>query len=175
AESWPEQATDSETIARWDDQKEAAFRAILHETFPAMDGAEQLIERLDEAGFRLAVGSSGPRENVQAAMENLPGASRFAAVVTGNDVSRGKPHPEVFLKAAERLGVHPGRCAVVEDAVAGLQAATAAGMVAIGLTGTTQRQALDSQADMVVESLHDLSVDGLSRWIEQNARQEGCI
>ena len=173
AENWPEQAVDSETIGQWDDQKEAAFREILRESFPAMDGAQQLITRLDEAGFRLAVGSSGPRENVQAAMENLPGAQRFSAVVTGNDVSRGKPHPEVFLKAAERLGVEPGRCAVVEDAVAGLQAATAAGMVAIGLTGTTERQALDSQADVVVESLHDLSVDGLSRWIEQNARQEG--
>jgi beta-phosphoglucomutase len=89
-------------------------------------------------------------------LEKLARAKKFIAVVTGMDVTRGKPDPQVFQLAAERLGVTAGMCAVVEDAVHGIEAAGRAGMASIALTGTTTRDRL-SHADLVVDSLRQLS------------------
>jgi HAD superfamily hydrolase (TIGR01509 family) len=121
-----------------------------------MDGAAELVDALSAAGFRMAIGSSGPPENVALVQEVFTGGGKIDAVVTRADVTRGKPDPQVFLVAAERLGVPPASCAVVEDAVHGITAAQRAGMTAIALTGTLDRDAL-SAADAVVDSLRQLS------------------
>jgi HAD superfamily hydrolase (TIGR01509 family) len=139
-----------------DDRKESYYRDIIRESFPAMDGADELIQALAADGFRMAVGSSGPSENVQLAIENLPSGRLITATVTGADVTRGKPDPQVFLMAAERLGVPPACCAVVEDAIHGVEAAKRAGMTAIALVGTSTRAEL-AAADLVVDSLRELS------------------
>jgi beta-phosphoglucomutase len=143
-------------VAEWDDQKELAYRRILDANFPEMDGARQLLSTLQTAGFKLAVGSSGPPENVELVLEHL-GADLFSAAVTARDVTHGKPHPEVFLKAAAKLQVEPPECLVVEDAPAGVQAARNAGMIAIAITGTAPREKLAEQAHMVIDSLSELS------------------
>jgi beta-phosphoglucomutase len=143
-------------VAELDNRKEAIHRDILRESFPAMDGAAELLDALAADGFQLAIGSSGPPENVALTVERLAGAEHFNVMVTGADVTRGKPDPQVFLIAAERLGVSPANCAVVEDAVHGITAAKRAGMTAIALTGTLQRTEL-SAADAVVDSLRQLS------------------
>jgi beta-phosphoglucomutase len=171
--NWPDQAGDPETVARWDAEKEAHYRQILQEAFPTMPGAGELLEQLDRAGFALAVGSSGPPENVQVCLDNLPGGDRFQAAVTGRDVTHGKPHPEVFLKAAEKLDVAPGRCAVIEDALAGLEAASRAGMVAVALTGTSPPEQLAEKARAVVDSLEKLGPDRLGAWIAENDPEAG--
>jgi len=146
-----------EEIAALDDRKEAAFREILAEDFPAMPGVGELLDALHRAGFKLAVGSSGPPENVSLVVERLPGGSLFSATVDGMDVTRGKPDPQVFLVAAERLGVPPARCAVVEDAPAGVRAAHAAGMAAVALVSTGRTRESLGAADLVVDSLGELS------------------
>jgi beta-phosphoglucomutase len=147
--------TDTQVL-ELDGRKEMVYREILRERFPAMDGAEDLIDALADDGFRLAVGSSGPPENVRLTLEKLRNGKRIAATVTGADVTRGKPDPQVFVLAAERLGVRPASCAVVEDAIHGVEAAKRAGMVALALTGTTPREQL-AAADLVVDSLRELS------------------
>lgn len=154
-EFWGDGLSDEEMRAI-DDHKEALYRDAVRHDFPAMDGAVELIDALRGAGFRLAVGSSGPPENVELAISCLGRSDAFDAIVTGYDVTHGKPHPEVFQIAGERLGVRKERCAVVEDAVAGVTAANAAGMASIALTGTTTREALAS-ARLVVDSLRELS------------------
>jgi beta-phosphoglucomutase len=145
-----------ERIHALDSRKEALFRDILRESFPAMDGAVELIGALAADGFLLAVGSSGPPENIALALDKLGHAEKFAAIVTGQDVSRGKPDPQVFQLAAERLGVPPTLCAVVEDAVHGVKAARRAGMKSIALTGTAPREEF-GQADLIVDSLRELT------------------
>jgi beta-phosphoglucomutase len=145
-----------EQVVAWDGRKEAIYRELLRERFPAMDGAADLIQSLSADGFRLAIGSSGPPENVALAIEKLAVGAHFDATVTGADVTRGKPDPQVFLIAAERLQLPPAQCAVVEDAVHGITAAKRAGMAAIGLTGTLERHEL-SAADAVVDNLRQLS------------------
>ncbi|NOZ41409.1 MAG: HAD family phosphatase [Planctomycetes bacterium] len=140
------------------DRKEALYREIIAQDFQAIDGAVELIDALEVADFALAVGSSGPPENVALTLECLGRAERFAARVTGADVTRGKPDPQVFQLAAEKLGVAPQQCVVVEDAPAGVAAAKAAEMACIALVGTATREQL-AQADWVVDSLRDLTAD----------------
>lgn len=155
---WPNGETLSdEAIRIIDDRKEALYREIVVQAFPAMDGAGELIRGLHQAGFRIAAGSSGPPENVQLAVERLGMAHAFGALVTGMDVTRGKPDPQVFLLAAERLGTPPARCVVVEDAPAGVEAAHRAGMKCVGVISTGRTHADVAHAERVVRSLRELS------------------
>jgi beta-phosphoglucomutase len=151
-----------------DERKEALYRDIVSRDFPAMDGAVELIDALHGASFRLAVGSSGPPPNVELTLERLGRRAAFSAVVTGREVTRGKPDPQVFLLAAERLGVEPARCAVVEDAAPGIRAARAAGMAGVALVGTASEDVLrEAGAVLVVRSLRELSPDRIARSIDQ--------
>lgn len=154
-ECWPPSDHEETRIRALDDRKEALYREIVSADFPAMPGARELIGALAEAGFRLAAGSSGPPENVQLALDRLGVAARFDAMVTGRDVERGKPDPQVFLVASERVGVAPDRCVVVEDAPAGIMAACRAGMAAFGLAskGRDADSLKDAGASLVAETL----------------------
>ena len=149
-----EQLTDKR-IRELDERKEALFRDSVRENFPAMDGALDLIDALTADGFLLAIGSSAPTENIVLCLEKLGRRESFTAVVTGQEVTRGKPDPQVFQLAASRLGVTPEHCVVVEDAVHGIEAANRAGMRSVALTGTATREHLAS-ADLIVESLRQL-------------------
>jgi beta-phosphoglucomutase len=140
----------------WDDRKEALYREIIRQEFPAIDGAGELLDALHAAGFKLAVGSSGPPENIALTLECLGRTALFSAVVTRVDVTRGKPDPQVFQIARERLGAAPEQCVVVEDAPAGIEAANRAGMASVALTGTASRAEL-AHAKLVVDSLRELT------------------
>lgn len=136
------------------EEKEAAFREIIRDSVPLAPGVVELLEELRGAGVRTAVGSSGPPENVKLVVENGGLATLFDGLVDGSMVRQGKPAPDCFLLAAEKVGVEPGRCVVVEDAPAGIRAARAAGMVAVALTTTNPREALvEAGAHHVFESI----------------------
>jgi beta-phosphoglucomutase len=162
-ELWPHLAATDEQVRRIDDRKESLYREIIAADFPAMDGAGELIDALAAAGFRLAVGSSGPPENVHLVLDKLGRRDWFAGVVTGRDVSRGKPDPQVFELAAERLGLPPGRCLVIEDAPAGIAAAKAAGARCLGLASAGREEAALAAADRVVRSLREVGVEDVER------------
>jgi beta-phosphoglucomutase len=151
-------------LVAWGDRKELLYREIIAEKFAAIDGAVELIDALVDAGIKVGVGSSGPPENIRVTLEKLGRADKVGAVVTAIDVKRGKPDPQVFLIAAERLNVPPARCAVVEDAVQGVEAANRAGMSSIGLTSTTTREKL-AHAKLVVDSLRELTPDRIAALI----------
>jgi beta-phosphoglucomutase len=144
-------------IAAMDAEKEAAFREIIDEKFPAMPGARKLLADLYAGGWKIAIGSSGPPENVDLVLDRLGQRSLFKAVVTGMDVTRGKPDPQVFLLAAKRLGMPASRCVVIEDAKPGIAAAHAAGMKAVGLVSTGRTREELAAADLVVGSLSEIS------------------
>ena len=150
------------------DRKEQLYREIITENFTPLPGAIELIDALAAAGFKLAVGSSGPPENIALTLQKLGRAERFAAIVTGADVQRGKPDPQVFLLAAERIGVPPERWAVIEDAPQGIEAANRAGMTSIAVLGTTSREKL-AHAKLVVDSLNELSPPRIAELINSIA------
>ena len=153
---WGGQYATAAAVAKLDNLKEAYFRELLQRDFPAMDGAAELIRDLHQAGFRLAVGSSGPPDNVSLVLDRLGCRSYFHGIVTGVDVKRGKPDPQVFLLGAERAGVAPPHCVVIEDAPVGVAAAHAAGMKCIAIASTGRVRESLSAAEMVVDSLREL-------------------
>lgn len=149
-------------VHRLDGRKEVLYRELIRGRVPEMPGATAAIKALHAAGFRLAVGSSGPPQNVALVCNEL-GLERFlSATVTGADVQRGKPDPEVFELAADRMGVAPAFCVVVEDAPAGIEAAKRAGMRSIGLVGSHPAEAL-AAADHVVEELDQVRPEPVRR------------
>ncbi|MEN6498282.1 MAG: beta-phosphoglucomutase family hydrolase [Thermoguttaceae bacterium] len=161
---WGEELTEAE-IRKLDDRKEAAYRQILANDFPAMPGVRALIERLHNAGMALAIGSSGPPENIEVILDHLQAQSLFQAVVSGADVTRGKPDPQVFLKAAQRLGIPPDRCVVVEDAPLGVDAAHGAGAAAIGFASTGRTREGLAKAELVVDSLEEITPEVVRRLV----------
>jgi len=167
-EFWPHLATSDLRVRELDDRKEELFREIIAANFPAMDGAVELIDALQAAGFALAVGSSGPPANVGLVLDQLARRDKFKAVVTGRDVARGKPDPQVFELAADRLGLPPARCVVVEDAPAGVAAAKAAGAKCLGLASAGHDPAVLSAADRVVRSLREVNASEIRRLIDAN-------
>ena len=149
-----------EQVGQMDRRKEAHFRELAQDHVKLIPHVVELIEALIAAGVALAVGSSAPPANVQLTLDQFDLNGRFRTLVTGHDVTRGKPDPEVFLIAADRLGVSPSRCVVIEDAMAGIQAARAAGMTAIALTTSHERNAFP-HAHRVVDSLAELQPEAL--------------
>ena len=156
---WPPDGLTEDRIRELDERKEALYRRIVSESFPVMEGAVELLEDLHRVGVLLAVGSSGPPENIDLVLERLGRRSLIGAVVTGMDVTRGKPDPQVFLIAAGRLAAPPERCVVVEDAPAGIRAAGAAGMAGVALlsTGRSEEDFRDAAPALVIRSLRELT------------------
>ncbi|HXE80236.1 MAG TPA: beta-phosphoglucomutase family hydrolase [Vicinamibacterales bacterium] len=142
-----------DVVRRLGDAKEAAYRAMVKERGIApLPGVSRWLRRLREEGWRQAVASSAPPENIRVILEALDVSDCFQALVSAEEVAHGKPAPDVFLLAAERLGVPPSRCIVVEDAPAGVEAGRRGGMKTIGIASLGRP--LD--ADVVVTSLEEL-------------------
>lgn len=158
----------SETqIKELDEYKERLYREIVAESFPEMEGAAELLDALHQAGAKLAIGSSGPPPNVDVVVDYLRRRDQFGKIVTGADVVRGKPDPQVFLLGAQGLGVPPSRCVVIEDAPAGIQAARNAGMKAVGMVSTGRTAEELAAADLLVRSLRELSPGRLADLISE--------
>jgi beta-phosphoglucomutase len=145
----------SDEVNRLSDWKEQRYREIIAEKLAPAKGAKSLLRDLKNEGFRLAVGSSAPRANLELVLDCTNLRDYFDAYVTGEDVTRGKPAPDTFLKAAERLSLDAGHCIVVEDAVQGVEAGRAAGMAVVAVTTTRSRADL-AGADIIVDSLSQL-------------------
>ncbi len=147
-----------EELRRLADRKEAYFRELIRETAAPLPGAMELMQSLHEAGFSQALASSAPIENIQLISDVL-GLERYLSVlVSGETVPRGKPAPDIFLKAATELGVEPAHCLVIEDAVAGVEAAHAAGMRCISVAGNRDLPGL-RKAELMVRSLVEVDVE----------------
>jgi beta-phosphoglucomutase len=141
--------------------EEIVYRDAARDGVELLPGARPLLEGLHAAGVHQAVGSSAPRANLDLILRLTQTEPFFAAVVSMEDVQRGKPDPQVFQVAAARIGLAPAQCVVVEDAVAGVQAARAGGMkcIAVAFVGHHPEEALRrAGANLVVPSLEAVSV-----------------
>jgi beta-phosphoglucomutase len=143
------------------DQKEEYYRAAARPGVDLLPGVRQLLEQLHQAGYQQAIGSSAPRANLDLILQLTATQPFFEAVVSAEDTQRGKPDPQVFLVAAAKLQVAPQRSLVIEDAVAGVQAAKAGGMkcIAVSFVGHHPPERLAAAgADLVVRTLAEVSL-----------------
>ena len=145
-------------IERLADRKEVLYRELLRaEGLKALPGVEALLNELKSSGVPMAVGSSTTRVNLDTVIEVLGFEGIFDHLVSGDDVDKGKPDPEVFIKAAERIGCARHHCVVFEDAIHGIEAGLAGGMKVIAVATTHPREEL-GQAHWAVDSLEDVTL-----------------
>ena len=158
---WLGADTPVDRIRRVGDAKEAEYRRLVeaHGLTP-LPGASAWIRRLRAAGWKQAIASSAPRANIAVMLRVLGVDGELDAIVGAEDVTLGKPDPQVFLEAAAALAVPPERCVVVEDAAVGVEAARRARMRAIGVNRRTSLA-----ADLAVASLEDLPPDAFDRLV----------
>ncbi len=143
-------------------EKENNFRSMVRRKIEPLPGAIELLGSLSEHGFKTALASSGPMENIHLLISSLGIGSCLDVIVSGHDVTESKPSPQIFLLAAQRLGVEPEDCVVIEDAVAGVAAARKAGMHSLAVTTTNPRESL-TEADLIVDTLEAVTADDLDR------------
>jgi beta-phosphoglucomutase family hydrolase len=147
-----------ERVKELSDRKEMYFRELIRESAAPLPGAIELMRGLHDAGFVQALASSTPVENINLIAEVL-GLKRYLSIlVSGETVARGKPAPDIFLKAAAELQMDPTVCLVIEDAVAGVEAAHAAGMRCIAVAGNRDLPGL-RKADLMVKDLTEVDVE----------------
>jgi beta-phosphoglucomutase len=140
------------------DRKEVYYREYIRKDAVALPGAIELLSALREAGYKQALASSAPMANIEVVNEVL-GLHRYLdALVSGESVPHGKPAPDVFLKAAETLGIAPGNSLVIEDAVHGVEAAHAGGMRCIAVMGERKLPGL-LKAELAVKSLREVGLE----------------
>lgn len=167
------QFTDEE-VAELGERKEKLYRAAARQHgVTLLPGARAFLEGLRAAGFKQAIGSSAPRENVDLILQLTNAKGFFQAIVSVEDIQRGKPDPQVFQVAADKLGEAYAHCLVLEDAVAGVQAAKAAGMRCIAVRSGGQHSdtaLLQAGADLVVKSLRDVSVETVHQQLATRAK-----
>jgi len=142
-------------------RKEAIYREVVREQgITALPGVESWLRTLRDAGIACVIASSTHRENITTTLDVLGLGEFFSNIVAAEDVSRGKPDPEVFLTAAKQIGVEPKDAVVFEDALVGIAAAQAAGIRVVAVASTEPKDKL-AHADWVVDRMDELSVEQL--------------
>ena len=145
-------------------EKEDIFRHKITGNFRSFPGVIKLLDAIKKGNFKLALTSSAPQENIDLASAELGLDRYFDTIISGREVAESKPSPQIYLRAAEELGVEPGDCVVIEDSPFGVKGAKAAGMKCLAVTNTHPRQDFQG-ADRVVDSLEEVDLITLIRWL----------
>lgn len=155
---------DPDEIARVSDRKESIFRQLITGKAELLPGIKKWLDYFNENGAKQAIASSAPIKNIEVLLDELSINHLFDVIVSGAELP-GKPNPDVFLKAAEAIGIPPERCIVIEDAIAGVEGAKRAGMGCIAVTTTNPAEKL-AKADLVFTHLEEMSEHELLSLIE---------
>jgi len=148
------------------DRKEMYFRELIRESAAALPGAIELMQELRDAHFSQALASSAPIENIDLISDVLGLNQYLSILVSGETVAKGKPAPDIFLKAAAELHMHPTVCLVIEDAVAGVEAAHAAAMRCIAVAGNRDLPGLH-KAELMVKDLTEVDLKRIQQLGQQ--------
>ena len=147
-------------IKRYEDEKESLYRELYKEYIEPQKGLIKFLKLLKDDGVKAAVATSGPKVNLDFVLGNINIVEYFDAIVYGDLVAKGKPDPEIYLTAANAVGVEPKNCIVIEDALNGIVAGQNAGMKVIGMTTVHTKEEL-KHTDFVVDNFEDLTVKKL--------------
>jgi beta-phosphoglucomutase family hydrolase len=139
-----------EEIVKYSLEKEALYREIYQPYIKPVSGLMELLEIFDSKNILMAIATSGIQPNIDFMFEHIPIKKYFKTVVNSSHITKGKPDPEIYLKAASILNVPPKNCLVFEDAVVGIKSAKAAGMKVIAIATTQPKKEL-SIADMIID------------------------
>ncbi len=147
---------------KWGNLKESYYREMVKDKLELLPGALDLVKDLNSEDFKLAIGSSGPPENVELLLTSLKIKKYFDVIITAAEVKKGKPEPDVFLIVSNNLNINPKNCIVIEDAPVGIEAAKRAGMRAIALTTTHNKEEL-IDASLIVSDLSKVNLNDIKK------------
>ena len=154
-------------LDRLNREKEEVYRDMYRPKIAPIAGVIELLKEAKKAGVKCAIGSSGCRENVEMIIEGLGIADLIDGSISGSDVTHGKPHPEIFTKAHELLGLKAEECIVVEDAVNGILAGIAAGCKCLAVTTTATAEVLtEAGASLCVEDYSTVTIEQLNELLK---------
>lgn len=156
-----------EQIEALSDKKQKLYRERVYKNIKPLPGAVELIKTLYKNKIKIALASSATKENVDIIVEGLKIEKCFQAYVNGTEVAEGKPSPLIFQLAARKLDVAADNCVVIEDAIAGVTAAKAAGMKCVAVTTSHPGEKL-MNADLIVDSLEDVNIEVLKGLFQNN-------
>lgn len=150
-------ATVEELLAETDE----IFPRILAERLAPMPGLVELLDALEQHAIPKAIATSSRRSFVERVLGMFNFQPRFSPILTSEDITHGKPHPEIYLKAAERLGIMPGQMLVLEDSQNGCRAAVAAGAITVGVPAGHSSRHDFTGAKLIADTLRDERIYGL--------------
>lgn len=143
-------------------EKEKMFRDMFDPNKYVIPGLIEFLGKLRQSGIKCVLATSAPKENADFILSELGIENYFIAVLDSSDVNKGKPEPEVYLKAANKAGYPPEKCIIFEDSLAGVEAGLRAGAVVIGVTSTHDAEELKNCA-IIIDSFSEISVDDLKK------------
>jgi len=147
-------------VEYWANLKEQYYREMVKDKLTPLPGVIKIIKELKSEDFKLAIGSSGPPENVDLLLDHLKIKAYFDVIITAAEVEKGKPEPDVFLIAAKILNINPKNCLVIEDAPVGIEAANRAGMISLALTTTHNKEELDG-AKLIINDFTEIELSDI--------------
>ncbi|HOK43335.1 MAG TPA: HAD family phosphatase [Thermoclostridium caenicola] len=142
-------------------QQEYKKKRFFQEPIEAIDGIGDLVKTAVAKGLKIALATSSPRYFAEHILKTTGLMPYFDVMVTADDITRSKPDPEIYLKAAQHLGIEPAACVAIEDAELGIQSAKSAGMRVIAFKNPNSGRQDTSKADFVVTSIRDIDLDKL--------------
>jgi len=153
-----------ETARNYGLEKEAIYREIYMDDLAPTTGLITFLKKAKEQNIKTIIGTSAPAENVTFTIGGLQLEKYFHGVLDESAVTKGKPHPEIYLKCAEQINLPNHQCVVFEDALAGIKAGKAAGSFVVGVATTHQKHEL-TEADHVIENFDELDLGKLQEMI----------
>ena len=144
------------------EEKDHVFTGLIKGNLKLIRNSLELIDFFKRKGFKLALATSSHRKKMTAELRELGTEDLFRTIITGDDVKKGKPNPEIYLRAARALGVRPEESAVIEDSGFGVLAGKNAGMFTIGFRSPNSRGQDISRADLIIDDLAEV-IDYFSR------------
>ncbi|WP_345948532.1 HAD family phosphatase [Mucilaginibacter sp. PAMB04274] len=149
------------------DEKSRLYREAYAPYLAPINGLERFLTELKNAGVKIALATSAAINNIDFVMSLLPVRHFFDVIIDGPHVSEPKPHPQIFLKAAEGLGFKPKDCVVFEDSLSGVKAGNVAGMKVVGITTTHQADELQP-VDLLIDDYTGLTERRVAALFDRN-------
>jgi beta-phosphoglucomutase len=160
---------EAEEISSLTEEKEVIYRELYAPSLAPTNGLIPFLQDLQARTVPMAVGTSAPVSNIAFTLDGVGIRSYFSAVVDASMIHRGKPDPEIYLTAAQQLGVPPERCVVFEDAFSGIEAGLRAGMCVVGLATTHTRDELaTAKAHLIIDNFTQISYEDLAKLVDGN-------
>ncbi len=153
-------------IQQYTDEKESLYRQLYEPHIKPIPGLLNLLNQIQDASISMAIATSGLPVNIKFMFDRIPIEQYFKKVVDATYITNGKPHPEIFLKAASFVNADPAKCIAFEDSVAGVRSAKTAGMKVVALTTTHTKEDVH-EADLIIKDYTDINLASLLQLMEQ--------